>query len=73
MPGLLILGDDFQGFCLAYSVEDCVYGEISDDGKWSPSEDGMTVIDYATGPTDLDLAVEWRNNAMHAEHAIGRF
>lgn len=55
MPALLILGDDFQGFCFAYSLEDCVYGEISDDGEWSPSEDGMTVIDYATGPQDLDL------------------
>jgi hypothetical protein len=49
MPNLIVLGDDFQGFCLAYCIRDRIYGEITDNGEWCPSQDGTTIIDYASG------------------------
>ncbi len=55
MTDLVILGDDLQGFCLAYCFRIGQYGEITDGGEWCPSTDGMTIIDYATGTPDVDM------------------
>jgi hypothetical protein len=55
MADIVILGDDFQGFSLAYCFRVRQYGEITDDGEWCPSTDGMTIIDYATGAPDIDM------------------
>lgn len=54
MPDLMILGDDFQGYCLAYCFRERLYGEITDDGELYPSTDGMTIIDYVSAPQDVD-------------------
>lgn len=55
-PGLIedrrvLLGDDFQGFCLAYDFASKSFGEYSDSGEWS------------SFGTDFDLAKHLHGDA----------
>jgi hypothetical protein len=36
LTGIILLGDDFQGYCFGYNFESECYGEVSDDGTWEP-------------------------------------
>ena len=33
---IILLGDDFQGYCFGYDIESECYGEVSDAGSWEP-------------------------------------
>lgn len=33
---ILLLGDDFQGYCFGYNSKSNCYGEVSDSGSWEP-------------------------------------
>ena len=41
--GLLVLGDDLGGYCLAYDPSAKVYGELDPNGRWEPwqRDDGL--------------------------------
>ena len=34
LKDIILLGDDFQGYCFGFSRESGHYGEVSDDGRW---------------------------------------
>lgn len=36
LSGIVLLGDDFQGYCFGYNANTECYGEVSDDGSWEP-------------------------------------
>jgi hypothetical protein len=40
---IILLGDDFQGYCFGYNIEDSTYGELDPLGNWEPwsSIDGL--------------------------------
>ena len=45
VENVLLLGDDFQGYCLAWHRENHQYGELSDSGVWEPwsAEEGIEI------------------------------
>ena len=45
-PAILLLGDDFQGYCFGYDPVQEVFGEISDFGKWEPWSKLRSFSDY---------------------------
>ena len=45
-PNVLLLGDDFQGYCFAYNPETKSYGEISDSGDWEPWPNDEGFVNY---------------------------
>ena len=52
LAGILLLGDDFQGYCFGYnSVTDC-YGEVSDSGTWEPWPASAGFARYVSGPSE---------------------
>ncbi len=44
--GIVLLGDDKQGFCFGYDTVSRRYGEISDDGRWMPWAESDTITRY---------------------------
>ncbi|MCR9117281.1 MAG: hypothetical protein NXI22_10090 [bacterium] len=50
LAGIVLLGDDFQGYCFGYHAESECYGEISDDGSWEPWPASEGFIRYVTEP-----------------------
>jgi hypothetical protein len=42
----VLLGDDFQGYCLAFNLATKQYGEISDFGEWEPWPAGQGIAEY---------------------------
>jgi len=50
--GIVLLGDDFQGYCFGYNTETECYGEISDDGHWEPWPQTQGILHYVTEPQD---------------------
>ena len=40
---IVLLGDDFQGYCLGYNLITSCYGEVTDSGTWEawPSTEGI--------------------------------
>ena len=44
--GRVILGDDMQGFCLAYDFASKRFGEYSDSGEWSSFESGFDLAKH---------------------------
>ncbi len=35
-PDVVLLGDDYHGYCLGYDFTSGCYGEVSDFGEWEP-------------------------------------
>lgn len=50
--GILLLGDDYQGYCFGYNAETECYGEISDDGRWEQWPKTQGIVHYVTDPND---------------------
>ncbi|MEO2036840.1 MAG: hypothetical protein ABGZ35_32595 [Planctomycetaceae bacterium] len=50
LTGIVLLGDDFQGYCFAYNPDAECYGEVSDDGSWEPWPTSEGFIRYVTEP-----------------------
>lgn len=44
-----LLGDDMQGFCLAYDLGLKVFGEFSDMGEWSNFAEDFDLARYLAG------------------------
>jgi hypothetical protein len=44
--GLLVLGDDFSGYCFAYDPAAGVYGELDAEGCWEPWPVGVGLDAY---------------------------
>ena len=36
LPGIVLLGDDFAGYCFGYDLVGGTYGEVSPTGGWQP-------------------------------------
>lgn len=49
--GILLLGDDFQGYCFGYHTQMKCYGEVSNAGAWEPWPKSEGFLRYVT---DLD-------------------
>ena len=45
---VVLLGDDFQGFCLAYDLKDSQFGELTDAGEWQPWPSSETFVGYVS-------------------------
>jgi hypothetical protein len=45
----VLLGDDMQGFCLAYDFASKTFGEYSDSGQWSSFGAGFNLAKYLQG------------------------
>jgi hypothetical protein len=50
--GILLLGDDYQGYCFGYNTDTECYGEISDDGQWEPWPKSVGFGHYVTERED---------------------
>jgi len=50
LAGIVLLGDDFQGYCFGYNAESDCYGEVSDDGSWEPWPASEGFTRYVTEP-----------------------
>ena len=37
LESIVLLGDDFQGYCFGFDIVSKVYGEVSPKGEWQPS------------------------------------
>ncbi len=48
--GRVLLGDDFQGFCLGCDLSSQQFGEYSDDGEWVPFDEGFDLAAYLASP-----------------------
>ena len=46
-PGIVLLGDDFQGHCFGYDLIASTYGEASPDGSWHVWPSGKGIRHYA--------------------------
>ncbi len=68
--GIVLLGDDFQGYCFGYNTETECYGEISDDGHWEPWPRTQGILHYVTEPEDkLDSYATGTNHSEH-QHSM---
>ena len=45
----VLIGDDMQGYCLAYHFGHKTYGEFSDDGIWSSFNGDFDLFAYLAG------------------------
>lgn len=45
----VLIGDDMQGYCLAYDFELRRYGEFSDSGKWSGFDERFDLAAHLAG------------------------
>jgi hypothetical protein len=45
----VLLGDNMQGFCLAYDFVSKTFGEYSDSGEWSSFGAGFDLVRYLHG------------------------
>lgn len=50
--GIVLLGNDFQGYCFGYNTETQCYGEISDDGHWEPWANDRGIRHYIADPNE---------------------
>jgi len=56
--GLVILGDDFAGYCFAYDLAGQRYGEVSPVGEWQPWVLEAGITDYTNEnpkPTEMQV------------------
>jgi hypothetical protein len=44
----ILIGDDFQGYCLGYDFAAKRYGEFSDSGEWEPFDEGFDLAAHLT-------------------------
>ena len=44
----ILIGDDFQGYCLGYDFSSKLYGEFSDSGDWSSFDTAFILEAYLT-------------------------
>jgi hypothetical protein len=51
-PDVILLGDDPQGYCLAFDLAATQYGELSDSGEWTPWEADETLAEYVAEDDD---------------------
>lgn len=49
---ILLLGDDFQGYCFGCNQENGCYGEASDDGTWESWPDDHGITHYVAEPDE---------------------
>ena len=47
---ILLLGDDFHGYCFGYNLDTDCYGEVSDDGTWEPWAKSQGITHYIAAP-----------------------
>lgn len=45
-PNVVLLGDDFQGYCFGFDLNNRCYGEVSGSGEWEPWPTHMGLLDY---------------------------
>ena len=45
-PEIVLLGDDYQGYCLGYDFASTCYGEVSDFGEWEPWSASQGLASY---------------------------
>ena len=50
--GIVLLGDDFQGYCFGYNTVTECYGEISADGHWEPWTNDRGISQYVAEPDE---------------------
>jgi hypothetical protein len=46
LSSVVLLGDDFQGYCLAYNLDTKRFGEVTPTGKWEEWPSGHTFQSY---------------------------
>jgi hypothetical protein len=49
---VVLLGDDRQGYCLAWHLTEHRYGELDDCGEWEPWPPGEGLSDYVDERAD---------------------
>ena len=54
LSSIILLGDDFQGYCFGYDSDAKCYGEVGDDGTWEPWPSFEGIAHYAAEPDDKD-------------------
>jgi hypothetical protein len=47
-PKVVLLGDDYQGYCFGYDFNAKCYGDVSDFGEWEPWPTHEGLIDYVS-------------------------
>ena len=50
LPGIILFGDDFQGYCFGYNSKTECYGEVSDAGSWEPWPASAGFFRYVSQP-----------------------
>lgn len=48
-PDVVLLGDDFAGYCLGYDLASSRYGEVAPDGRWQVWSDEQGLAHYLGG------------------------
>lgn len=46
LKNIVLLGDDFQGYCLGFDLSNLVYGEATDLGEWEAWEKNEKIESY---------------------------
>ncbi len=52
LADILLLGDDFQGYCFGYNSITGCYGEVSNSGSWEPWPPSAGFARYISGPSE---------------------
>ena len=52
LGSILLLGDDYQGYCFGYDLDSGCYGVVSDDGEWGPWPASETLDKYVRDDDD---------------------